>query len=99
MKQKPASRRHAGRTIFLTLGSVLVLLAIAFFAYVNDYRHADETAQSLLQSSTSIRQEGNMTILTPDAARDSGAGLISTPAARWRIRRICRCLSPSARAA
>ena len=79
MKQKPASHRHTGRTIFLTLGSVLVLLAIAFFAYVNDYRHADETAQSLLQSNTSIRQEGNLTILTPDAARDSGAGLIFYP--------------------
>ena len=79
MKQKPATRRHTGRTIFLALGGVILLLAIVFFTYVNDYRHADDTAQSLLQNSTSIRQEGNLTILTPDAALDSGTGLIFYP--------------------
>lgn len=79
MKQKPTTRRHTGRTIFLALGGVILLLAITFFVYVNDYRHADDTAQSLLQTSTSIRQEGNLTILSPDAARDSGTGLIFYP--------------------
>ena len=79
MKQKPAPRRHAGCTILLALGALLALLAVAFFAYVNDYRHADETAQSLLQNSASIRQEGSLTILTPEAANDSGTGLIFYP--------------------
>ncbi len=79
MAQKQTSRRHAGRTILLALGVLLALLAVVFFAYVNDYRHADATAQSLLQNSTSIRQEGNLTILTPDSANNSGTGLIFYP--------------------
>lgn len=79
MAQKQASRRHTGRTIFLALGVVLALLAVVFFAYVNDYRHADEAARSLLQNSTNLRQEGNLTILTPDAANNSGTGLIFYP--------------------
>ena len=78
MAQKQASRKRTGRTIFLATGVVLALLAIVFFAYVNDYRHADETAAALL-SSPNIRQEGNLTILTPDAANGSGTGLIFYP--------------------
>ena len=79
MAQKQASRKRTGRTIFLALGVVLALLAVVFFAYVNDYRHADEAARSLLQNSTNLRQEGNLTILTPDAANNSGTGLIFYP--------------------
>ena len=79
MAQKQTSRKRTGRTIFLATGVVLALLAIVFFAYVNDYRHADETALSLLQNSTSIRQEGSLTILTPDTANASGTGLIFYP--------------------
>ena len=78
MAQKQTSRKRTGRTIFLALGVVLALLAVVFFAYVNDYRHADETATAML-SSPNIRQEGSLTILTPDAANDSGTGLIFYP--------------------
>ena len=78
MAQKQASRKRTGRTIFLALGVVLALLAVVFVAYVNDYRHADETATALL-SNPSIRQEGSLTILTPDAANASGTGLIFYP--------------------
>ncbi len=79
MAQRQASRKRTSRTIFITLGAVLVLLAVAFFSYVNDYRHADGTALALLENSTSIRQEGNLTLLTPDAANNSGTGLIFYP--------------------
>ena len=78
MAQKQASRKRTGRTIFLALGVVLALLAVVFFAYVNDYRHADETATALL-SSPNIRQEGSLSILTPDVVNDSGTGLIFYP--------------------
>jgi len=74
--QKP--RKRAGRYILLALLALIVFLGIAFYAYVNDYRHADETATALLNS-TSIRQEGNLTILTPDAGSDTGMGFIFYP--------------------
>ena len=79
MTRTQKSSRHLGRYVLIALGAVLVLLAVAFFSYVNDYRHADETARALLENSTSIRQEGNLTILTPDAANNSGTGLIFYP--------------------
>ena len=78
MTQKQTSRKRTGRTIFLALGVLLALLAVVFFAYVNDYRHADETATALL-SSPNIRQEGSLTILTPDAGKETGTGLIFYP--------------------
>jgi len=78
MERTQNSRRNAGFYILIVLLALVVFLTMAFFAYVNDYRHADETAQSLL-SSESIRQEGQLTILTPDAGKDSGTGLIFYP--------------------
>ena len=74
--QKP--RKRAGRYILLALLALIVFLGIAFYAYVNDYRHADETATELLNSA-SIRQEGNLTILTPDADSNTGMGFIFYP--------------------
>lgn len=74
--QKP--RKRAGRYILLALLALIVFLGIAFYAYVNDYRHADVTATALLDS-TSIRQEGNLTILTPDAGKETGNGFIFYP--------------------
>lgn len=74
--QKP--RKCAGRYILLALLTLIVFLGIAFYAYVNDYRHADETATALLNS-VSIRQEGNLTILTPDADSSTGMGFIFYP--------------------
>ena len=78
MEQKRIARKRAGFYILIALAVLLVFLAIAFLAYVNDYRHADETALSLLESA-SIRQEGDLTILTPDAGADTGTGLIFYP--------------------
>ncbi len=74
--QKP--RKRAGRYILLALLALIVFLGIVFYAYVNDYRHADETATALLNSA-SIRQEGNLTILTPDAGSSTGMGFIFYP--------------------
>lgn len=78
MKQTHSTRRHAGFYIIIVLVALVIFLAVAFLAYTNDYRHADETAQSMLADQT-IRQEGNLTILTPDSAQDSGTGLIFYP--------------------
>ncbi|MBA4348221.1 MAG: hypothetical protein C0413_05175, partial [Clostridiales bacterium] len=74
--QKPLN--HAGRYIRVALLALLAFLAVAFFAYVNDYRHADETATALLDN-PNIRQQDNLTILTPDAGSDTGNGFIFYP--------------------
>ncbi len=74
--QKP--RKRAGRYILIALMALLALLVIVSIAYVNDYRHADEAATALLNS-PDIRQDGNLTILTPDAGKESGTGLIFYP--------------------
>ena len=79
MKQTQKSRRGAGFYILISLAALIVFLVVAFLAYANDYRHADETALALAQQNTSIRQEGKLTILTPDAGTDTGAGLIFYP--------------------
>ena len=79
MEQMQKPRARAGRYILIALGAVLVFLAVAFFSYVNDYRHADESALALLQNNPSIRQEGDLTILTPDKGNDTGRGLIFYP--------------------
>jgi hypothetical protein len=58
--------------------ALLVLLTAAFLVYTADYRHADGTALALLDSSA-VTQDGKLTILTPDAGSDTGAGLIFYP--------------------
>ncbi|MEN6595109.1 MAG: alpha/beta hydrolase [Clostridiaceae bacterium] len=55
------------------------MLAAAFFAYTQDYYHADETANALLKTDSAIKTDQNLTILTPDAANDTGVGLIFYP--------------------
>jgi hypothetical protein len=79
MEQTRKSRKGAGRYVLIVLAAVLVFLAVAFFSYVNDYRHADETALALLQNNSSLHQQDNLTILTPDAGNDTGRGLIFYP--------------------
>ena len=78
MEQKRTTRKRAGFYILIALAVLLVFFAIAFLAYVNDYRHADETALSLL-GSDNIRQEGDLTILAPNTKADTGTGLIFYP--------------------
>ena len=72
-------RKRAGRIVLVSLGALILLLALAFFAYTQDYYHADSEAVALLSENPAILQAGNLTILTPDAATDSGAGLIFYP--------------------
>ena len=78
MERTKPTRKRVGYLILIALLSLVVFLTVAFFAYVSDYRHADETALALLDSAN-IRQQGNLTILTPDAGNDTGAGLIFYP--------------------
>jgi hypothetical protein len=79
MKHTFMSRKQAGIYTLIALAAMIVFLVVAFFAYVNDYRRADQTAAAILNSNASIRQEGSLTILSPDAGNDTGAGLIFYP--------------------
>ena len=72
-------RKRAGRVVLISLGILLFALALAFFAYTQDYYHADAAAATLVKDNPSIRQEGNLTILSPDSSNDTGAGLIFYP--------------------
>lgn len=78
MERTKPTRKRAGFILLISLIALLVFLAVAFFAYVSDYRHADETALALLES-PSIHQQDNLTILTPDEANDTKTGLIFYP--------------------
>ena len=78
MERKKPTRKRAGFILLVALLSLIVFLAVAFFSYVKDYRHAEESALALLDS-TNIRQEGNLTILTPDGETDTKTGLIFYP--------------------
>ena len=77
MEQTQRPRKRA-IIVFVSLGALIVFLVVAFFSYVSDYRPADETATALL-GNASVRQAGNLTILTPDAANDTSAELIFYP--------------------
>ena len=79
MKHTFMSRKRAGIYTLIALAAMIVFLVVAFFAYVNDYRRADQTAAAILNSNASIRQEGSLTILSPDTGNDTGAGLIFYP--------------------
>ena len=78
MEKTAHPRKRAGKIILLALAALLIALAVAFTFYVQDYRHADETALSVLNN-PAVRQEDNLTILVPDAANDTGDGLIFYP--------------------
>ena len=78
MKDQTHARKRAGRFVLIALAAVLVILALVFTVYVQDYRHADETALALLDTHA-VSQQDNLTILTPDAATDTGTGLIFYP--------------------
>ncbi len=72
-------RKRAGKILLLLLGALILLLALAFLVYTQDYYHADLTAAALTRDNPNIRQDGNLTILSPDPANDIGAGLIFYP--------------------
>ena len=72
-------RKRAGKIVLLSLAGLLFALALAFFAYTQDYYHADATAAALVKDNPNIRQQGNITILSPDSSNDTGAGLIFYP--------------------
>ena len=78
MKDQSRSLKRKGRWILVALAAVLVILAVVFTVYVQDYRHADETGLSLLNT-PAVSQQDNLTILTPDAANDTKTGLIFYP--------------------
>ncbi len=79
MEQHAKRRSRTGKIIAIAIAVFLVVLTAVFFIYVQDYRHADETALALLQNNPNISQQDNLTILTPDAENDTGTGFIFYP--------------------
>lgn len=57
--------------IALIVAALLLVTAAGFFLYVSDYYHADEMAVAVI-SGTTVRKEGNLTILTPAIPGDTG---------------------------
>jgi hypothetical protein len=78
-------------------GGVLVFLAIAFLAYVNDYRHADETALSLLESASSGRKAISQSLRRSRSRYGYGVDLL--PRRKVEETAYLRCWSASAKAA
>lgn len=72
-------RRKRGRIALVTIAVIILALTALFFVYTQDYYHADETATALLESNPAIKTTQKFTVLTPDAANDSGVGLIFYP--------------------
>lgn len=79
MEQTVKPRKKAGKIILIALFALILILAAAFFVYVSDYRHADENTLTLLKDNPDITQDGNLTVLAPDAVTDSGTGFIFYP--------------------
>ena len=72
-------RKKRGKIALITLAILILTIAAVFFVYTQDYYHADETATALLTTKPAIKTTQKLTILTPDAANDSGVGLIFYP--------------------
>ncbi len=67
------------RIILLSMLSLIVISAGAFFIYASDYNRADDEALAILQSDGIIRKE-NLTVLLPDQTSDTA--LIFYPGAK-----------------
>ncbi len=71
MKTKRMSRRKkwllAGGIVLL----VLAILAGAFFWYVSDYYRAEDVALEVLAQDSTIKEQGNLTILSPSYSTDT----------------------------
>ena len=59
------------KTIIISILSVIVLLAGAFFIYVSDYYKADDFVLQTMKSAE-IKTEGNLTILSPTVPSEKG---------------------------
>lgn len=58
------------RIILLSLLALIIVATSGFFIYVSDYYRADAVATALAQS-TSVTQEGNLTLLSPKQPTDT----------------------------
>ena len=67
------------KVMIISILSVIILLAGAFFIYVSDYYKADDFALQIMKSAE-IKTEGNLTILSP--AFPSEKGIIFYPGAK-----------------
>jgi hypothetical protein len=72
--------KKRSKIILISILSIVVLLAGAFFVYVSDYYKADDTALAVMKSDNTMRVQGNLTILSPDKPSDTA--LIFYPGAK-----------------
>lgn len=78
----PRRRRSRARVVLIVLAAIVAALAIAFFAYVGDYSHADSTAMAACVSDDQVpvAQTGNRIAFgNPDTA---SVGFVFYPGAK-----------------
>lgn len=68
------------RISLITIISLILLLAVAFFIYASDYYRADDVALAVMQSGTAMQVQDNIIILSP--ATSSDTALIFYPGAK-----------------
>ena len=80
MKQQARERKSLALKIVLGVIGIIAACAIAFFAYVGDYYHADDTANAALESSPAVSVVGEAgssdLVFMP---QDPQAGLVFYP--------------------
>jgi capsular polysaccharide biosynthesis protein len=67
------------RILLITIISLILLLAVAFFIYASDYYRADDAALVVMQSGNAMQVQDNIIILSP--ATSSDTALILYPGA------------------
>jgi hypothetical protein len=68
------------RILLITIISLILLLAVAFFIYASDYYRADDAALVVMQSGNAMQVQDNIIILSP--ATSSDTALILYPGAK-----------------
>jgi hypothetical protein len=68
------------RILLITIISLILLLAVAFFIYASDYYRADDVALAVMQSGNAMQVQDNIIILSP--ATSSDTALILYPGAK-----------------
>jgi hypothetical protein len=72
--------KKRSKIILISILSIVLLLAGAFFVYVSDYYKADDTVLAVMKSDNTLRVQRNLTILSPDMPSDTA--LIFYPGAK-----------------
>lgn len=68
------------KIVLISILSIVVILAGAFYIYVSDYYRADDVALTVMKNDDTLRIQGNLTIISPDQQSDTA--LIFYPGAK-----------------